>query len=103
MCNDNGSYWQGYLGYPAIAFLMVKTVLKYNVKFSEALKSISWKDINVKFKNDFEKTRLYVLEIIKKRGYSEKELLEEIDNIYEQIKNLNIRMLGNKTKPPEGY
>lgn len=23
MANDNGSYWQSYLGYPAIAFLML--------------------------------------------------------------------------------
>jgi len=27
MTNDNGTYWQGYLGYPAIAYLMACLVL----------------------------------------------------------------------------
>jgi hypothetical protein len=27
MANDNGSYWNGYLGYPAIAFLMATNVI----------------------------------------------------------------------------
>jgi len=57
MCNDNGSYWQGYLGYPSIAFLMLKGKVDYNSKFVEALKDISWKDLNVKFKNNYEKIK----------------------------------------------
>jgi len=103
MCNDNGSYWQGYLGYPAIAFLMLNGRIKYSSKYSEALKDIMWKDINVKLKNDFSKAEAYVLDLIKKKRFSEEEFLGEIDNIYEQIKVLNINLLGEKQKPPEGY
>lgn len=103
MCNDNGSYWAGYLGYPSIAFLMLKGKIKYNSKFAEALKDIKWKDVNVKFKNNYEKTEAYVLEIIKERGFDTADLKMEIDNIFEQVKKLNLELFGEKTKPPEGY
>ena len=32
MANDNGSYWQGYLGYPSVAFLMKTSILDYEEK-----------------------------------------------------------------------
>jgi hypothetical protein len=103
MTNDNGSYWVGYLGYPSIAFLMLKGVVGYNPIYAEALKDIPWKDVNQKFKNDFEKTEEYVNDLAKARGVHVEELDKEIDRIYEQIKKLDLEMLGEKTKPPEGY
>src|SRR3990167_10799320 len=48
MSNDNASYWQGYLGYPAIAYLMKIGQLPFNQKFADGLKGIAWKDINSK-------------------------------------------------------
>lgn len=54
--NDNGSYWQGYLGYPAIAYLMIQKKLSYDEGLAQSLKGISWKKINTKYKNDFAKT-----------------------------------------------
>jgi len=103
MCNDNGSYWMGYLGYPSIAFLMLNGKIKYNPKFVEALKDIRWKDINTKLKNDYEKTKEYVLEIVKEKGFNTAELKAEVDNIFEQIKVLDLELFGEKKKPPSGY
>jgi len=103
MANDNGSYWVGYLGYPSIAFLMLKGVVGYNPTYAEALKGIPWKDVNQKFKNDFGKTEKYVNDLVKTKGVSVEELDKEIDRIYEQVKKLDLEMLGEKTKPPEGY
>lgn len=40
MANDNGSYWIGYCGYPSIAFLMLKGVIKYHPKIAEAFKDV---------------------------------------------------------------
>ncbi len=57
--DDNGSYWVGYLGYPAIAYLMKISKIKYSQKFADALQNIKWKDFNTKFKNDFSKTEKY--------------------------------------------
>lgn len=103
MSNDNGSYWTGCLGYPSIAFLMLKGKIKYNKRFAEALKGIAWKDINTKFKNDYEKTEIFVLEIAKGKEIDVTELLKEIGNILEQIKKLNLDLFGEKIKPPSGY
>lgn len=103
MANDNGSYWQGYLGYPAIAYLMKTGIIKFNPIYAEALKGIAWKDINTKFKNDFEKTEKYVHELLESKSISADDFLKEVDLIYRQIEKLDLSMLGRKTKPPEGY
>lgn len=103
MANDNGSYWRDYLGYPSIAFLMLKGVLSYNPKFTEALKDIYWKDINTKFKNDFKKTEEEINKIVKERGISIEELNTEVDLIYEKIKELHLKKFGERILPPEGY
>jgi hypothetical protein len=103
MANDNGSYWKNYLGYPAIAFLMLKGIIKYNKKYEEALKGIVWKDMTAKFKNDTEKAEEFVFNLVKERGFDLDELFAEIETIYNQIKELRIEMLGDKMLPPEGY
>lgn len=58
--NDNASYWQGYLGYPALAFLMKIGLLPFDESLASSLKGIAWKEINQKFKNDFSKTECYI-------------------------------------------
>jgi hypothetical protein len=101
MANDNGSYWKGYLGYPAIAFLMKIGVLSFDEKLASLLKGIAWKDINQKFKNDFGKTLEHILS---SKSEEEKEILEEfVNKVNEEIKSLNLSYLGKKTLPPEGY
>ncbi len=101
--NDNGSYWQGYLGYPSIAFLMKIGAIKYDPIYAEALRGIVWKDINTKFKNDFDKTLEYVHQNMKINGRSLDDFLKEIEDIYSQIKEMNLNQLGKRTKPPLGY
>lgn len=59
MSNDNSSYWQGYLGYPAVAFQMKIGTISYNEKLGNLLKDVAWKDINQRFKNDLEKALEY--------------------------------------------
>jgi hypothetical protein len=103
MANDNGSYWVGYLGYPSIAFLMLKGIIKYNDKFTSALKDIKWKDINTQFKNDFEKTEEYIKGIMVEKGFQQEEFNAEIEQISEQIKKLNLEKLGKRIAPPQGY
>jgi len=83
--------------------LMLNGKIKYNPKFVEALKDIRWKDINTKLKNDYEKTKEYVLEIVKEKGFNTAELKAEVDNIFEQIKVLDLELFGEKKKPPSGY
>ncbi len=99
MSNDNTSYWKGYLGYPSIAFLMKRGKLSYEQRYADALKGIPWKDINVQFKNDFDKTDAYTQEILSKQGLH----LKDLQPILSQIRALDLNLLGSRTKPPEGY
>jgi hypothetical protein len=103
MCNDNGSYWAGYLGYPAIAFLLIKGIVPYDDSSAQILKDIKWKDINQDFKNDFSKTEKYCQELVISRDGDLNALLEDINRIYEHITTHPYNLLGTKTKPPSGY
>lgn len=101
MTNDNGSYWKGYLGYPAIAFLMKIGTLSCDEKIADLVKNITWKDINQKFKNDFDKTLDYILS---SKSETEKENLKNfVEKTNEEIKNLDLGYLGKKVLPPEEY
>lgn len=101
--NDNGSYWKGYLGYPAIAFLLAKNIISYDHKLADVLKGISWKDINTKFKNDFDKTEKFILDEIAKNKTVGSSLNKEVNRILKSIKELSLNKLGETQKPPEGY
>ena len=74
MANDNGSYWKGYLGYPSIAYLMKIGKINFNKEFSNLLRGIKWKDINQKFKNDFEKTKELIRKDLVLKGVNLREV-----------------------------
>lgn len=101
MANDNGSYWKGYLGYPSIAFLMKIGALSYDDKIATILKGVAWKDINQKFKNNFEKTLEFILSQKSPEEVSVlNNLIQKIDG---ELKTLDLKLLGKKKAPPEGY
>ncbi|MDE1925440.1 MAG: hypothetical protein KGH79_04695 [Patescibacteria group bacterium] len=101
MVNDNASFYKGYLGYPAIAYLMLIGELTYSPTVAQMLKGIAWKDINQKFKNDFDKTLNYILE---SKTSEEKIAIEkEVEVIDIQLKAKSYSLLGAKIQPPEGY
>src|SRR5216684_3776484 len=54
--NDNASYWQGYIGYPAIAVLIAQGALSFPRETVEALRGIPWKELNRRFHNDYART-----------------------------------------------
>ena len=101
MTNDNGSYWKGYLGYPAIAFLLKKGVLEYKSEVIELFAGIPWKDLNTKFKNDFEKTIEYVFNSFE--GGQREQIEVYAEELLLSIRRLDLKHLGTKQKPPEEY
>lgn len=103
MCNDNGSYWAGYLGYPAIAFLLQVGVIPYQPESANLLRDVNWKDINQTFKNDFAKTEQYCQDLVLKRDSDLNALLADINQIHSHLTSHPYSFLGNKTKPPSGY
>ena len=100
MANDNGSYWQDYLGYPAIAYLINCGMLPYNKKFAAALRSIPWKSVNQINNNDFEKSLAQIHQALTSSGFDVSALIEHIDLVSKQIEKLNVKKLGEKIEPP---
>lgn len=103
MCNDNGSFWQGYLGYPAIAYLLQVGLIPYSPALAALLKDIPWKDVNTKFKNDWTKTEKYCQDLVVDRGGNLSALLSEVTRIHKYLEENPLTHLGTKTKPPSGY
>jgi hypothetical protein len=101
MVNDNGSFYKGYLGYPAIAFLLAIGELSYSPEIAKKLQGIPWKDINQKFKNNFDKTLEYILH--EKTPIERGDIEKEVIAIDAELKNKRYSLLGQKTTPPEGY
>ena len=53
--NDNSSYWQGYLGYPVIAVLMLQNKLSLNREIALYFKGVEWNKLNKENKRDYKK------------------------------------------------
>lgn len=104
MTNDNGSYWQGYVGYPAIAYLLVAGVLPYDPKLAECLKGFAWKAINTQFKNDWAKSEAYIRDEMVKR-YPALDLAwfdAQLEGIMQRLEGLRLVYLGPRMRPPKG-
>ena len=101
MANDNGSYWQGYLGYPSIAYLLSTKIISYSPKIAHYLIDIKWKDLNTQLKNDWDKTINHLHKTLTPQQLDL--LTTEINRIHEYLKSHPINKLGKRTKPPSGY
>lgn len=100
MANDNGSYWQGYLGYPSIAFLLVKGILPLRPMYAQALSHIPWKRINTRFQNNFEKTQRLIDRQLLAQGVDMTDFSEYCETIVRALAMLRLQSLGQKTIPP---
>jgi hypothetical protein len=101
MVNDNGSYWKGYLGYPAIAYLLKIGVLEFRPELAGHFKGILWKDINQTYKNDFDKTVEYIFRDID--SARREEIEDYAKKLLKDIEALNLSKFGTRQKPPLGY
>ncbi|HVX90588.1 MAG TPA: hypothetical protein VHC20_03040 [Candidatus Paceibacterota bacterium] len=101
MANDNGSYFQGYLGYPSIAYLMLVGAVPYTPHSAALLKGIAWKDLNTQFNNDFDAAIEHVLSAMSIKDRHEVE--EDVARIYSALLEQRHPVLGEKVRPPEGY
>ncbi|MBR1376368.1 MAG: hypothetical protein IJ565_00935 [Bacilli bacterium] len=86
--NDNSTYWQGYPGYPVIAVLMLQNKLSYNKEIASFFKNINWNKLNKDNKRDYKKSLDDILSNIDNK----KEIYDEIDKVFEELKNINIEL-----------
>ena len=65
------------------------------------MKGIAWKDINQKYKNDFDKTLAEILEPLSENNKND--LKTYTEKVLEEIEKREYKLLGKKPKPPSGY
>ena len=87
--NDNGTKLKGYIGYPIIAFLMIKRVLPFDEKIANALSQIPWKKLNEKYKN-YSIVEKIVKDNAKKRGIEINLLEKFIEEVIKKISKLSL-------------
>ncbi|MGB6565402.1 MAG: hypothetical protein WBE69_22610 [Candidatus Binataceae bacterium] len=97
--NDNASYWQGYLGYPAIAVLMARGKLHASAETTSMLAGIPWKELNRRFKNDYERTAAEVARIVAERGGDFDAIRAEAASILDALAALGLER-GARRRPP---
>jgi len=99
--NDNASYYQGYLGYPVIAVLMLQNIIKYKPEIATYFKQINWKKLNTKYKNKYAEVVEIILNDLVSEGVNIEEIVAEVNNIYGQIKNLKLIYKRSRHLPPQ--
>ncbi|MEK7458582.1 MAG: hypothetical protein AAB612_03850 [Patescibacteria group bacterium] len=98
--NDNGSFWQKYLGYPAIAVLILKNIIPYDAHVAESLKDIPWKEWNDEFHQDYAKTLERVHRELKKQGIETSRVIKAIENVMEYLHKTPYLMPEKLQRPP---
>lgn len=90
---DNGSVYRGYLGYPAVAFLMTQGVLPYDAYLGSRLAGVPWRRLNEKYR-DYE---LVMDEVLKDWSQKDRERLEKyVSWILRMLKELNLKKLEER-------
>jgi hypothetical protein len=87
--DDNGTKLRGYVGYPIIAFLMIKGVLPYDEILAKALTGIPWKKLNEEYKS-YSVVETMVKNTIKQRGADLRLLDPFVNNVMMRLSKLSL-------------
>jgi hypothetical protein len=79
------------MGYPVIAVLMLQGRLKYSKALPDNFKNINWKKLNTEYKSQYDKAVASVLDRLSAEGKDIAAINLEVQNIFEQIKELDIK------------
>ena len=97
--NDNASFWQGYLGYPAIAVLLARGLYRASGEITAGLAGIPWKSLNRQFRNDYAKTLAEVERLLRERGCDPAAVRAEADAVIAALHQLSPNR-GARNRPP---
>jgi hypothetical protein len=100
--NDNASYWQGYLGYPIIAVLLVQGRVRADEGVVGLLGGVPWHDLNARFKRDYDAAVEHVLESFAEREPDRAHVVAEVDGVMAQLEALDLQRAGRGRRPPRG-
>jgi len=86
--NDNASYWQGYLGYPAIAVMLKRGLCAVRTETMSAFGGIRWNELNRRFHNNYGRTIEEVMRQAEERGFDPKILAAEAELVLSKLSEL---------------
>jgi hypothetical protein len=98
--NDNASYWQGYLGYPAIATLLARGFHRSPSAIIKALTGIPWKELNRRFRNDYSKTIGEVEARMVADGHDPAAVRGEVNSVMDALARLAPARGARRARPP---
>jgi len=101
--NDNMAYYQKSLSYPMMALLIVTKKVDCPEELPKYFAGIKWKEINTRFKNNYKLSVDSVLEELKSKNVDVEDIKALVETLFEKIKSMQISILGNSEKPPQGY
>ncbi|UXD21241.1 hypothetical protein IPA_01735 [Ignicoccus pacificus DSM 13166] len=87
---DNGTHYRNYVGYPIIAVLMLKGVLPFDERLSQALKGIPWRKLNEEYKK-YAKVMEIIFDELDRKGIRREEVERYIDEVMEKLRELKLR------------
>jgi hypothetical protein len=98
--NDNASFWQGYLGYPAIAVLIERGLIpRPDEAVVGALTGVPWKELNTRHRNDYDRTLQEVLRRASARGKDPASIRVAATAVLDSVSALALRQ-GLRRRPP---
>jgi hypothetical protein len=100
--NDNASYWQDYLGYPAIAVMLVRGSYPVGQETLDALSGIPWKELNRRFRNDYERTIDEAMRRAEERGFDPKLIKTEAVAVLSWLIEY-APLRGARRRPPRSF
>jgi hypothetical protein len=98
--NDNASYWQGYLGYPIIAVLLARGVLRTDDEAVAALAGVPWHELNTRYRRDYDGAVAHVLRQLPPGAPAVKEVERAVDDVLAQLAALDLQRAGRGRRPP---
>lgn len=88
--DDNGTKFRKYVGYPVIAFLMLRGVLPFDENLAKALAGIPWKRLNETYKS-YHVVEKIVLQKVKSAGIEEAYVQDFTENVLKKLALLKLR------------
>jgi hypothetical protein len=97
--NDNASFWQGYLGYPAIAVMIARGLIHADEAAVRALAGHPWKQLNARYRNDYDRTLEEVMRRATANGYDAAEIKAAAAAVLAAMRAIAPRQ-GVRRRPP---
>jgi hypothetical protein len=97
--NDNASFWQGYLGYPAIAVMIARGFIEADAEAMRALTGVPWKELNVRYRNDYDRTLEEALRRAVERGHDAGAIRAAAEAVLDAVRRIAPRQ-GPRRRPP---